>query len=220
MEAVQYLKANLKLQNKPCGWCQVGLQLGEDAAVCTGCSKEHHQRCWDGSAGCSTAGCANAPLRQLQPPPGPPPQGYAPQGYAPQGYAPQGYAPQGYAPQGYAPQGQVPPGMMQCPHCHAPLPWGTPVCSVCRMVTSPDGVYHGPLMNAPGAVASLVCGIIGLLICGPLAIVAIVQANKAKRLIAENPTYGGGGMATAGLVLGIIGVIGWVIMLMVRASAA
>lgn len=214
MEAVQYLKANLKLQNKPCGWCQVGLQLGEDAAVCTACSKEHHQRCWDGSAGCSTAGCANAPLRQLQPPPGPPPMG-AP---APMGYGqPQGM-PMGYGQGGS--MGQAPPGMMQCPHCRAALPWGTPVCSFCRMVTSPDGVYHGPMMNAPGAVASLVCGIISLLFCGLIfGIIAISQASKAKRMIAENPTYGGGGMATAGQVLGVIGLIGWAIIVLVRLGA-
>jgi hypothetical protein len=205
MEAVRTLKANLKLQNKPCGWCQVGLQLGEDAAVCTACEKEHHQRCWDGSGGCSTVGCANAPLRQLQPPPGPPPMG-----------APMGYG----QPQG-APMGQMPPGMMQCPHCRAAIPWGTPVCTFCRMVTSPDGVYHGPMINAPGAAAALTYGIIGLFICGiifgPL---AISKANAAKRAIAENPTYGGGGMATAGLVLGILDVVAWAIIVMVRLSAA
>ena len=34
MDAVRNLKANLKLENKPCGWCQTGLQIGEDASVC------------------------------------------------------------------------------------------------------------------------------------------------------------------------------------------
>jgi Domain of unknown function (DUF4190) len=234
MEAVRSLKTNLKLQGKPCGWCQIGLELGEDAAVCAACEKEHHQRCWDSSAGCSTAGCANVPLRRLDPPAAPPPGGYAPQGYAPQGYAPQGgypppgAAPQGYAPQGYAPQGYAAPpgapsyspGMMGCPHCRTPLPIGTPICNVCRGITSPDGIYHGPTMTAPGATAALVYGIIGLFICGivfgPL---AISKANEAKRAIAESPTYSGAGMATAGTVLGIIDLIAWAIIVMMRLSA-
>jgi len=193
MEAMRTLKANLKLQHKPCGWCQAGLQLGEDAAVCTACEKEHHQRCWDGNAGCSTPGCANAPLRQLQPAVG--------------------------AAAGPAPV-LLSPGMMHCPHCSAAILAGSPFCSFCRAATSPDGIYHGPLINAPGATASLVYGILGLIICGvvfgPL---AISKANAAKRSIAENPIYGGGGMATAGMVLGIIDLIAWAIIVMFRLSA-
>ena len=69
----------------------------------------------------------------------------------------------------------------------------------------------GQLPNAPGAVASLVCGIIGVaLVCAGLVlgIVAIMQSKKAKRLIAANPgQYGGAGMATAGFILGIIATI-------------
>jgi hypothetical protein len=65
--------------------------------------------------------------------------------------------------------------------------------------------------NAPGAVASMVCGIIGVCFgCAGLVlgIVAIFQARKAREAIARNPgSYGGGGMATAGQVLGIIGTI-------------
>lgn len=195
MEAVRSLKANLKLQHKPCGWCQVGLQLGEDAAVCTACEKEHHQRCWDGSAGCSTAGCANAPLRQLEPAPG-------------------------FAAAGAAAAAPLSPGMMPCPNCRSAIMAGSMFCSYCRATTSPDGLYHGPRINAPGATASLVCGIISLLFCGLVfGIIALVQANKAKRVIAENPTYGGGGMATAGTVLGVIGLVGWAILVMVRLSA-
>jgi len=54
--------------------------------------------------------------------------------------------------------------------------------------------------------ASLTCGIIGLIIGGwILGIIAISQSNKAK-----NMGYVGG-KATAGLVLGIIDIIGSVI---------
>ena len=44
------------------------------------------------------------------------------------------------------------------------------------------------------------CGIFGI-----VGIVAIVTANKAKKLIREQPDlYDGDGLATAGLVIGII----------------
>lgn len=191
MEARRTLKANLKLEHKPCGWCAVPLELGEDAAVCTACEKEHHLRCWDGKAGCATEGCANAPLRQLEP------AAAAPRAAA-----------------------ALSPGMMRCPHCQAPLPEGTVVCNRCRGITSPDGVYHGPMVNAPGAQAALVYGILGLFICGVIfGPLAISKSNEAKRAMVENPTFGGGGMAQAGAVLGYIDIVVWGIMLIVRLSA-
>lgn len=78
----------------------------------------------------------------------------------------------------------------------------------------PPPYYYPPpvqLPNAPGAVSSLVCGIVGVVLCWTclggliLGIVAIMQSKKAKQNIAAYPgQYGGAGMATAGLVLGII----------------
>lgn len=58
----------------------------------------------------------------------------------------------------------------------------------------------------PGtAVASLVCAIIGIFIFGIiLGPIAIVLATGAKRRIKEDPELGGDGVATAGLVIGII----------------
>ncbi len=74
--------------------------------------------------------------------------------------------------------------------------------------------YPVSLPNAPGAVAGMVCGIIGVaLMCScvvslVLGIVAISQSKKAKAAIAMYPgSYGGAGMATAGHVLGIIAII-------------
>ncbi len=99
------------------------------------------------------------------------------------GYQPQYQAPQQYPPQQYG----------------APGPYG------------PAGGYSyaGPKENAPGAVGSLVCGIFAVLCCGfILGIVAIVLGNSAKGKIRDNPQlYTGGGMATAGIVLGILGII-------------
>lgn len=74
--------------------------------------------------------------------------------------------------------------------------------------------YYGPPPNlpaAPGAVTSLVCGIIGCcvgctgLILGPI---AIANSKKARAVIAAQPmAYGGSGLATAGMVTGIIATI-------------
>ena len=58
--------------------------------------------------------------------------------------------------------------------------------------------------KAPGAVASLVLGILGIVICGLLAPFAWQQGRKAEAL-ARAEGYDGEGMATAGKVLGIIG---------------
>lgn len=192
METVRMLKANLKLEGKPCGWCQAGLALGDDAAVCTACEKEHHRGCWDAKAGCSTQGCAGAPLRRLDAavPGGAPVVPVAP---------------------------AVGPGLMICPRCSVAIALGTQICPACRAITSPDGIYHGLKANAPGAVKSLVLGIIGLFVCGViLGPIAISEANKAKQGMAADPSLGGEGLATAGKVLGILALIVWGIGLIYR----
>ena len=67
-------------------------------------------------------------------------------------------------------------------------------------------VDHDMRRNAEkAATASLVCGIVGFFCCGMiLGIIAIVQGRKAQSLGYT------GGMATAGIVLGIIGLVVWV----------
>ncbi|HET9626214.1 MAG TPA: DUF4190 domain-containing protein, partial [Kofleriaceae bacterium] len=129
-----------------------------------------------------------------------------------------GAPPPGYGAPGFAP-GVMPPGYMACPHCRQPIIMGAQICPMCRAITSPDGIYHGPKMNAPGATAALVCGLVGLLFCqivmGPL---AIVKSNEAKRAMANDPTLGGAGMATAGMVLGIIDLVLFVIWIGVAVS--
>ena len=64
--------------------------------------------------------------------------------------------------------------------------------------------------TAPGAVASVVCGVIGLFVAGLIfGCIAISKAAKAKSALAEHPDqYTGGGMATAGMVLGVMDLIG------------
>lgn len=107
-----------------------------------------------------------------------PPQGHPPQGYPPAGYPPQGYPPQGYPPQGYPPAGYPPPG-------YPPVGWGPP--------RPTNGM----------AVASLVLGILWIYWIG--SVLALVFGYQARRQIAERGESGSG-LATAGIVLGWIGV--------------
>jgi len=88
--------------------------------------------------------------------------------------------------------------------------------SAARSTTGRSGAHPPPLQkkNAPGATSSLVWGILGFFICGLIfGIVAISNANKAKKLIREQPdVYTGDGLATAGLVIGIIELVIWGLM--------
>ncbi len=94
-----------------------------------------------------------------------------------------------------------------------------------------------PPPNAPGAVASMVCGIVGV-VCGGLCcaglvlgIVALNQRKKALEGFSRHPgKYGGHGFCTAGQVLGIIAIIlgslaavywlFWLIMMLTFAASA
>jgi hypothetical protein len=73
--------------------------------------------------------------------------------------------------------------------------------------------YGQPQYGSPGktestAIASLVLGIVGLVGCIFVApILAIVFSNQAKNKIRQNPSLQGQGMATAGFVLGIVGLV-------------
>jgi hypothetical protein len=193
MEAARTLKANARLDGKPCGWCAAGLELGHDAAVCTACDKEYHAGCWDHRGGCATSGCVNTPLRRLD-------------------------APAAAMAQPAVVYLAPPPGTMACPRCHVAIAIGAAICPACRGVTSPDGIYHGPRFNAPGAVAAMVWGILGLVLCGiVLGPLAISRANAARKARAADPTLGGAGFATAGTVLGVIDLVLFVVVFFARA---
>ena len=99
---------------------------------------------------------------------------------------------------------------------------GRMVCSECKMTLggkiycqscAEEAVATKPVVSreqAPGAVASLVCAIIGYfflgIILGPI---AIALATGARRRIKENPELGGNGLAIAGLVIGIVDTVIW-----------
>jgi hypothetical protein len=73
------------------------------------------------------------------------------------------------------------------------------------------GGYAAPRTNQK-AIWSLVTGILGLVCCAPAGIVALVLGNSAKKEIAASGgAETGGGMAQAGVVLGIIAIVLFVI---------
>lgn len=116
------------------------------------------------------------------------------------------------------PRQTLEPGKMRCPHCRLAIAAGSVVCEYCgKGLPSPDGVYRGPTTTAPGAVASLVFGILGIFVCGLIfGIVAIQKADEAKALIANDPSLTGAGLATAGKVMGILSLVFWGIGLIAR----
>jgi Domain of unknown function (DUF4190) len=76
----------------------------------------------------------------------------------------------------------------------------------------PEGYQYGATAAARNdgkAVASLVCGIVGVVMCVPLvAIAAIVLGVMARKSIAaSNGTLKGENLARWGTVLGIVGVV-------------
>lgn len=70
------------------------------------------------------------------------------------------------------------------------------------------GPYGYTATNHPQAVASLVLGVVGLVICSYVGIAAFLVGRRArKEILAEPQRYSGLGMATAGWVMGIIGIV-------------
>src|SRR5262245_1251143 len=63
--AAKRMKANLKLEGRPCLWCAQPFVLGDPVASCTQCASEQHAACWDQKGGCGTTGCVYAPLKRL-----------------------------------------------------------------------------------------------------------------------------------------------------------
>lgn len=64
------------------------------------------------------------------------------------------------------------------------------------------------------ALWALISGILGIVVCGPLAIVAIVLGRQAQAEIDGSlGRIGGRGQATAGFVLGIVGLVVWIVLI-------
>ena len=220
--AARKYRANKAIEGSPCHACGQALTLGEEVAQCNQCQTVQHTRCWDSAGGCSRGDCENRPLASLpeespavQPYPNPYAQPHAPPFGAQ--YPQTGGMP--LAPGG-APA-PAPPGQKQCPHCNNYIGYYEQICVYCNNITSPDGIYRGPQVNAPGAAAALTYGIIGFFICGIIfGPIAMSKANQAKQLIAIDPQYKGEGLATAGYVMGIVDIIVFILIILARVIGA
>lgn len=89
---------------------------------------------------------------------------------------------------------------------------GQKYCSDCKQELTSDSTpvtEEGPI-PCKEAREALIFAIIGLfcfgIILGPL---AIAKAQKAKKMIAENPKMTGSGKATAATILGIVEIVLW-----------
>ncbi|WP_283132803.1 DUF4190 domain-containing protein [Rhizohabitans arisaemae] len=132
-------------------------------------------------------------------------QGYPSGGYSQPGYqgqppqtdqyGQQGYPSGGYAQPGY--QGQPPPADPYGRQAYAQPGYG-------------PQYGHQPRATNGMAVASLICGLVGLLACGVTSVVGVilghVSLNQLKRSGEE-----GRGMAVAGLVTSYIVLAGWLL---------
>jgi len=116
-------------------------------------------------------------------PAGPPPPGSGPSGYGPPTYPPPAYGPPGSAPPGAGPPGTAPG-----------YGYGYGY-----------GAYPPPASNNGLAVASLVCGLLGLFFCQLIGIGAIITGYIARRRIRETGEQGAG-LALAGIILGWISI--------------
>lgn len=90
---------------------------------------------------------------------------------------------------------------MACPWCSAEVPAGTVRCPSCK--TSLEREVE---KTNTSAVVSLVFGVVWLFGLG--SVLALVFGALAKAQLAEAPEQGGGGLATAGIVLGLVGIVG------------
>jgi hypothetical protein len=85
-------------------------------------------------------------------------------------------------------------------------------------------VYAAPVYyqrSSSKATTSLVMGIMGIIILPIVfSLLAIIFAAQAKTEIDRNPAIQGGGKATAGMVLGIVGLAAWAIILIAIMSAS
>jgi hypothetical protein len=87
-----------------------------------------------------------------------------------------------------------------------------------------SGSGPGTASTARKAVAALVCGIVGLAVCAPVGIAAVVLGSQARgEIAASGDRLQGQGMAQAGLIMGWIAVglmvFGVIVFVVVLAAA-
>jgi|SRR6478752_4349489 hypothetical protein len=106
------------------------------------------------------------------------------------------------------------------PNPYLPNPYPPAPDTAARASTSPygpagfganpyaAGPYGYTPTNHPQAVAALVLGVVGLVICSYVGIAAFIVGGRArKEILAQPQRYSGLGTATAGWVMGIVGIV-------------
>jgi hypothetical protein len=110
--------------------------------------------------------------------------------------------------------------LKKCPKCGSPIQKSALKCRFCNayLDESVRPRAEGPKTVAEGAVASLVTGIIGLLVFGfIMGWFAISNGRKAFKIIdAEPDRFTGKGLAIAGIALGGFDILCWVVIIISR----
>jgi hypothetical protein len=119
------------------------------------------------------------------------------------------------------------PPRRPCPMCGEMIPMNAVQCRFCHEIFDPklkkSNVTRGSVQatsTSSSAIWALVCGIAGFFLCGLiLGIAAINLGNKAKKEIdASRGEIGGSGLATAGIVLGVIDLVAWALLIVARVA--
>ena len=170
-----------------CPYCITKLAPDVEAVICPACGTPHHAECWVENEGCCLYGCSLAPFRTsiVQPPGGPVPA--------------------------------MPP---TCRGCGVTVRPDDIYCTSCgRPVSSPSGGRAAstralrPQMSRMSREAVLF-GLLSL-VCGPLFLLfsplAVYYGLRALRNLRGEPQQSGQSAATAGIVLGILSAVLWLI---------
>ena len=108
-----------------------------------------------------------------------------------------------------------------CPDCLVEI-HGQKYCGSCKVMAlqgQPAVLVEEATIPCKEATEALTYAIVGIFICGIiLEPIALSKAAKAKKMIALNPRLSGSGKATAATVIGVVGLVLWVLGLLTRAA--